>query len=305
MADVNVRRLIESCLQVNGFYCTKSFARRKFAITHIDEAVLATKPYALHGIVGYRVVSINGTEDFHKWNNNTMNAFLQLPVRTMISSNFVPPRQKRKLNNRYENDTSHANERETEEREQAGGMEQPLRKKRAPQNRHGRKQDRTGRRQKQNREGREQNREGREQNREDRRVEFMSIEQRWTKRCQHCGCSHLHSATSSMLRNCCDNARLADGGELQEYYKLEELTPNMQEMMIMDTEHFSCLSSSYNNMFAFGTVCVENDHGGGFEKRVGAHAVTICGRTYSYIPRANSGSACRSEWWSFIFHFRF
>lgn len=94
-----------------------------------------------------------------------------------------------------------------------------------------------------------------------------------------------------MLRNCCDNGRLADGGELKEYYKLEELTRNMQEMMIMDTEHFSRLSSTYNNMFAFGTVCVENDHGGGFEKRVGAHAVTICGRTYSYIPRANSGSA--------------
>ena len=167
---------------------------------------------------------------------------------------------------------------------------------RKPQNRKDRDQSN---RKPQNRNDRQQNRPDRVQPRPDRvqprprpdRVQFIDINQHWSKECEHCGCMHLQSATPSMLRNCCDYGRLAEHGALEEKYKLEYMTQKMQEMMLQGTEHFSRLSSTYNNMFAFGTVCVENEHGGGFEKRVGDHAVTICGRTYSYVPKANSGSA--------------
>jgi hypothetical protein len=35
---------------------------------------------------------------------------------------------------------------------------------------------------------------------------------------------------------------------------------------------------------------VKNHHGGGFERRVGDHAVTLNGRTYHYVPRATAGT---------------
>ena len=72
---------------------------------------------------------------------------------------------------------------------------------------------------------------------------------------------------------------------------MKELTEPMYKLIVDGSEHFSRLSSTYNNILAMGAVGVDNGHGGGYETRVGNHSATICGRTYAFMPGAMSGSA--------------
>ena len=74
------------------------------------------------------------------------------------------------------------------------------------------------------------------------------------------------------------------GGELEFVYQLTQMTEVMHKVMVDGMQSFSRLSSTYNNLLAMGAVGVQNDHGGRYENRVGDHCVTICGRTYSFMP---------------------
>jgi hypothetical protein len=62
----------------------------------------------------------------------------------------------------------------------------------------------------------------------------------------------------------------------------------MIDLMINNLKTFSPLSSTFNSIFSLAATGVENDHGGGFERRVGDHAVTLSGRTVHFVPRATS-----------------
>ena len=125
---------------------------------------------------------------------------------------------------------------------------------------------------------------------------FTTLECKWNKECKHCGYIHLDCATEHMQSNCCYGGRLApwDDNEMYERYAyLRPLSEQMRHIMIDNIEHFGRLSSAYNNMLSICRIGVENGnretgaintHPGGFERRVGDHAVTVCGRTYHCIP---------------------
>ena len=71
------------------------------------------------------------------------------------------------------------------------------------------------------------------------------------------------------------------------------LTRLEQEVMLTNVEHFGRLSSTYNNILAISAVGVQNDRGGGWERIAGDHAVTLNGRTYTFLPKAIAGT-CKS-----------
>jgi hypothetical protein len=78
--------------------------------------------------------------------------------------------------------------------------------------------------------------------------------------------------------------------DLQDFKRLEMLTKQEQEIMVTNVKHFGRLSSTYNNILAISAVGVENERGGGWERLLGDHAVTLNGRTYTYLPRAKTGT---------------
>ena len=68
------------------------------------------------------------------------------------------------------------------------------------------------------------------------------------------------------------------------------LTRFEQEVMVDNVKHFGRLSSTYNNILAISAVGVENERGGGWERMLGDHSVTMNGRTYTYLPQAKTGT---------------
>ena len=66
------------------------------------------------------------------------------------------------------------------------------------------------------------------------------------------------------------------------------MSATMIDIMVNDLKTFSPLSSTFNSIVSLAATGEENDHGGGFERRVGDHAVTLSGRTVHFVPRATS-----------------
>jgi hypothetical protein len=60
-------------------------------------------------------------------------------------------------------------------------------------------------------------------------------------------------------------------------------------------EHFSQASSVYNNILAISGIAVDNNKGGGFEKRQGNAAVVLAGQTIHYLPKNLSSKADTSR----------
>ena len=56
------------------------------------------------------------------------------------------------------------------------------------------------------------------------------------------------------------------------------------------TEHFHHSSVYYNNIMSIGATGIDNGRGGGFETIIGASAVKMNGRSYSFIPQLNSSN---------------
>ena len=77
------------------------------------------------------------------------------------------------------------------------------------------------------------------------------------------------------------------------YAYLEPLSKQLSDYIKDNIENIGRLSAAYNSVLSICRIGVENGnretgaintHPGGFERRVGDHAVTVCGRTYHCIP---------------------
>jgi hypothetical protein len=98
-----------------------------------------------------------------------------------------------------------------------------------------------------------------------------------------------------MRLNCCDGgnalnleqAALNTGKGMDLIY-LKPLTKEMEKLFKDNVAHLSRASSFYNNLLAMCSTGVDNGKQGGFEKRIGAHAVTICGRIYHHFPKVQT-----------------
>jgi hypothetical protein len=103
---------------------------------------------------------------------------------------------------------------------------------------------------------------------------------------------HLDSSVAGQLLNCCHGGRLCalHDDPLLQKFQLQPMSASMSTIMVDGIKTFGQLSSTYNNIVALCATGVKNDHGGGFERRVGNHAVTLNGRTYHYVPRAEAGT---------------
>ena len=131
--------------------------------------------------------------------------------------------------------------------------------------------------------------------RRDRRgaAHHQTLESKWTQECTHgCGYMHLDSSVAGQLLNCCHGGRLCalHDDPLLQKFQLQPMSASMSTIMVDGIKTFGQLSSTYNNIVALCATGVKNDHGGGFERRVGNHAVTLNGRTYHYVPRAEAGT---------------
>ena len=95
---------------------------------------------------------------------------------------------------------------------------------------------------------------------------------------------HLSKASPGMLSKCCVGGLLSpyhDYSALYQRFRLSPLPPYLMSLMMRRTAHFSPLSSAYNNYHVLAVTMIENYKGiGGFEKRMGSHSVTMCGRNH-------------------------
>ena len=92
-----------------------------------------------------------------------------------------------------------------------------------------------------------------------------------------------------MRLNCCDGGNALILGD-KDLFCFNRLTKEMQNLLIENVSHLSRASSFYNNLLAMCSTGVDNGKEGGFEKRIGAHAVTICGRIYHHFPKVQTSN---------------
>ena len=133
---------------------------------------------------------------------------------------------------------------------------------------------------------------------------FMNINgATWTDICKYgCGYPHLTSATkgiyiiilllyinyllfiTGMRMNCCDGGNALKLEQEDGLFAFNALSPEMKKLLLDNIAHLSRASSFYNNMLAFCSTGVDNGKSGGFEKRIGDHCVTLCGKIYHHFP---------------------
>jgi hypothetical protein len=93
---------------------------------------------------------------------------------------------------------------------------------------------------------------------------LRAINMCWSKQCKHCGRKYLNGATVGEMRLCCQDGKLL---------LWKKIPFNLYQLILENFPHLSRSSSVYNNMLSMSATGVENDHGGGFEKINGPHAV--------------------------------
>jgi hypothetical protein len=89
-----------------------------------------------------------------------------------------------------------------------------------------------------------------------------------------------------------------EGSELYDSFgNLIPMSETMRNLFLNNIEHFSNLSSTYNNILSLCATGVDNDHGGGYEKRGdGApDCVTMMGGSYHFFPKASNISTDKSS----------
>jgi hypothetical protein len=122
---------------------------------------------------------------------------------------------------------------------------------------------------------------------------FTNLASQWTQECKYgCGYFHLDSTKGGQLLNCCFKGRLSPmmNDRLYDKFRLLPLPTTIRHIMIDNIISFSSLSSTYNNVLALAVTGVRNDHGGGYERRVGNHSVTMNGSTFHFLPKASTGT---------------
>ena len=122
---------------------------------------------------------------------------------------------------------------------------------------------------------------------------YDSLESVWNQECKYgCGYVHLDSTKGGQLLNCCFKGRFSAmiDQDLQDKFRLKPMSATMADIIVNGAETFGPLSSTYNNILSLCATGVKNSHGGGFERRVGDHAITLNGRTFHFIPRATAGT---------------
>lgn len=115
---------------------------------------------------------------------------------------------------------------------------------------------------------------------------WISVQQEWDidHPCVHCSFEYLKSVTKAARHICCVNGKAINDPE---YPSLRPLPPDLQRIMNENGAHMSGLSARYNAILSLGATGVDNGKGGGWERRVGAHAVTLIGKTYHYLPTSS------------------
>ena len=73
------------------------------------------------------------------------------------------------------------------------------------------------------------------------------------------------------------------------------MSATMIDIMVNDLKTFSPLSSTFNSIVSLAATGEENDHGGGFERRVGDHAVTLSSQTVHFGPEPHHAQTPREE----------
>ena len=120
-----------------------------------------------------------------------------------------------------------------------------------------------------------------------------SLESVWNQECRYgCGYVHLDSTKDGQLLICCFKGRFSAmiDQDLQDKFRLKPMSATMADIIVNGAENFGPLSSTYNNILSLCATGVKNSHGGGFERRVGDHAITLNGRTFHFIPKATAGT---------------
>jgi hypothetical protein len=111
---------------------------------------------------------------------------------------------------------------------------------------------------------------------------YVSLEFFWNKECGNCGATYLNGSSKAFRMKCCKDS-LFDG----KCPPLQPLIDDIGNLIIGDSE-FRRLGHSYNNRLSYGATGVDNEKGGGFEKRGPVSAVTISGRLYHFIGKQSS-----------------
>jgi hypothetical protein len=111
---------------------------------------------------------------------------------------------------------------------------------------------------------------------------YASLEFFWNKECGNCGATYLNGSSKAFRIKCCKDS-LYDGT----CPPLQPLIDEIGNLIVEDSE-FRRLGHSYNNRLSYGATGVENEKGGGFEKRGPVSSVTISGRLYHFIGQQSS-----------------
>lgn len=89
------------------------------------------------------------------------------------------------------------------------------------------------------------------------------------------------------------NLSVLEGSEMYERYgHLIPLSDTMQNLILDNIEHFSHLSSTYNNLLSLCATGVDNDHGGKYENRGNGapSCVTMMGGSYHFFPTVKNST---------------
>ena len=114
---------------------------------------------------------------------------------------------------------------------------------------------------------------------------YKSLEFFWNKLCGNCGATYLNGSSKAFRIKCCKDSLF--GGVCP---PLEPLIDEIGEL-VLDSAEFCRNAHSYNNRLSFGATGVDNDKGGGYEKRGPVSSVTAMGRLYHFIGDQSSINA--------------